>query len=124
MSWFLWLSGTAFLLGAALPLLIAPLRWGRALRWNPEPDTTGFATYLGRCLGGVTLVLVAYSFRAAPAPEDHPWIVELLLSVSALFAGIHILGAIEGRQPWTETLEIAMYIGFFLVGLWLYVGFR
>lgn len=122
LSWFLWVMGALFLFGAGIPLLLSPRWWGRAFRWNVPDDLDPFTVYLGRCLGGVSLALVAFAFRAAPEPESHRWLVELLLTIAVIFAAIHTLGAVQRRQPWTETLEIAMYVGIFAIGLWLLVG--
>ncbi len=120
MSYFLWICGMAFLIGSALPLLFAPAWWGRRFGWVVQKDETGFTTYLGRCLGGVALGLVYAAFRAAPTPEDHALLVEMLLLVSAVFAGIHIIGFLERRQPWFETFEIGMYLAICAIGGWLH----
>lgn len=121
LSWFLWILGAMFLFGAGIPLLLSPKRWARAFKWTVPDDLDAFTVYLGRCLGGVSLALVVFVFRAAPEPENHRWLVELLLLIAVIFAAIHTLGALQRRQPWTETLEIAMYIGIFAVGLWLLI---
>lgn len=122
MSYFLWICGTAFLLGSALPLLFAPAWWGRRFGWAVEKDRSGFTTYLGRCLGGAALGLVYGAYRAAPAPEAHPLLIEILLLISAVFAVVHIVGHLQRRQPWFESVEIAMYLGICAVGGWLHWG--
>jgi hypothetical protein len=108
--------------GGGTPLLIAPIRWGRAFKWELPDSRSDFTVYLGRCLGGVALVLVVFAFRASPEPEQHPCVVELLLSISAISAAIHIVGPAQGAQPWTENLEIAMYVAICASGLWLHLA--
>jgi len=107
-SVFLWGAGVAFLLVFALPLFFVPMRWARVFQWQ-LPEHTDLAVYLGRCLGGVALAIVVCCFRAAPDPTAHPLLFELLTLACALMTFVHIRGAIEGRQPWTETAEIALY---------------
>ncbi|MFP4281264.1 MAG: hypothetical protein ACLFR7_02275 [Opitutales bacterium] len=46
-SWFLWLGGLAFFLGAALPLLLVPMRSGQAFGWKPAAGD-GFTPALKR----------------------------------------------------------------------------
>lgn len=121
LSWFLLVSGVVFLVSTALPLLFAPAAWGRALGWE-VPSDSPFTVYLGRCLGGVATVLALFTLRAAPDPSAHGTLIEVLLATAALFTIIHIVGAIEGKQPMIENLEIGMYVLLFALGTWLYLG--
>lgn len=107
-SLFLWGAGGAFLVIYALPLLLVPMRWAKAFLWF-EPENTDLPIYLGRCLGAVAVAIVLCCFRAAPAPASHPILFELLAIVGALLTVVHIVGGVQGKQPWTETAEIAMY---------------
>ena len=121
-SWFLWIGGAFFLGAYALPLLIVPLHWARWFRWS-IPIDDHLSIYLGRCLGGVAVALVWVCFRAAPQPPAHPLAWELLIIASALLTGVHLWGALRRIQPWTETVEIAMYAGLTAMAAWLYAGF-
>lgn len=118
-SWFLWIVGTAFFLGAAAPLVIAPARWGKAFGWKPRSDDP-FATYLGRCLGGVAVALSLATFRAAPDPPAHLDTLEILLAAATALLAVHIWGAIRRSQPWQENAEILMYLAIVVPGFWLY----
>ena len=117
-SVFLWGAGAAFLVVFALPLFLIPMRWARAFQWE-LPEHTDLAVYLGRCLGGVAIAIVVCCFRAAPEPAAHPVLFELLAVACGLLTAVHIRGAVEGRQPWTETAEIALYGVLTAVALWL-----
>ncbi|MFO7567865.1 MAG: hypothetical protein R6X02_34815 [Enhygromyxa sp.] len=118
-SWYLWIVGLAFLLGAALPLLFAPLWWAGKFGWEVS-SAPPFAVYAGRCLGGVALVLSLATLRAAPAPADHRGALEILLGSAGLLLLVHLWGALRGQQPWQETAEIAMYVLVLAVGLYLF----
>ncbi|RAL20200.1 hypothetical protein DL240_18455 [Lujinxingia litoralis] len=118
-SWFLWIVAVAFFLGSALPLLLVPLRWGRAFGWT-LPAEDRFTVYLGRCLGGVAVVLSLATFRAATAPASYLGTLEILLGAATALLAVHIHGALSGGQPWQENAEIAMYAGIVIPGLWLY----
>jgi len=102
-------------LGAfAVPLLLSPLKWARRLRWQ-VPEDTDLAVYLGRSLGAVAVALSLGGLLAARDPWRHRIVFQMAAVAAALLAGVHIRGAVEGKQPWTETAEIpfwtAMAIG-------------
>lgn len=108
-SWFLWSAPTLFLLVYGLPLLVAPLWWARLFRWRVGGDDD-LTVYLGRCLGAVAIAVIACAYRAAPAPAANPILFELIAVIGILLAGVHAWGALRRRQPWTETVEIALYV--------------
>ncbi|QDU65387.1 hypothetical protein [Engelhardtia mirabilis] len=120
-SWFLWIVGVAFLLGSAVPLFLVPLKWGRAFGWR-LPTEQAFTVYLGRCLGGVALVLSAATFRAAPDPESHLESLEILLGSAAALLLVHVWGALRREQPWQENVELLMYATIVGYGGYLYAG--
>jgi len=102
-------------LGAvALPLLVSPLKWAKRLRWQ-VPEDTDLTVYLGRSLGAVAVALSLGGLWAARDPWRHRIVFQIAAAAAALLAGVHVRGAIEGKQPWTETAEIpfwaAMAIG-------------
>jgi len=120
-------KSSAFLLGAgstglvvfAMPLLLSPLRWARALRWR-VPDDTDLTVYLGRSLGAVAVALTVGALRAARRPEEHRIIFEVGFLTGALLAAVHVWGALQRRQPWTETAEIAFWSGITAAALLAY----
>jgi hypothetical protein len=109
-QWFLWIVSSVFLLAYALPLTFAPLRWARVFRWRVDGDND-LTVYLGRCLGVVALVLVAAGFRGAADPAWRDVVLEIFAAAAFLLGIVHVWGALTKRQPWTETVEIAVYFG-------------
>jgi len=107
-SLYLWVGGSAFLVLFGLPLLIVPITWARLFRWW-IPDDERLARYLGRSLGAVVVPLMGVLLRAAPTPERFPWLFELSAAICALLMLVHVVGAVERSQPWTETIEIGVY---------------
>jgi hypothetical protein len=107
-SWFLVLGGGFFLLGFGLPLLLAPIHWARLFRWW-LPEDLRLARYLGRSLGAVVVPLMVFLLRAAPRPEAYPWLFELSTAIAGVLVVVHVVGAIERSQPWTEHVEIGVY---------------
>jgi hypothetical protein len=49
------------------------------------------------------------ALRAARRPEEHRIIFEVGFLTGALEAAVHLWGALQRRQPWTETAEIAFW---------------
>jgi len=109
-SWFLLIAGLVFTFAFALPLLFVPLRWAQLFRWK-LPAETDLTVYFARCLGAVAVALVGACFLAVPHPEQHLLLFDLVTIAGAMLAGVHAWGAIARTQPWTETLEIALYAG-------------
>jgi hypothetical protein len=105
---FLLVSGGAFLVACALPLLFAPFAWARAFRWY-LPRDTDLAIDFGRCLGAVATAICAACFVAAPHPEENVILFDVIGIVGVLMVGVHGWGAVRKVQPWTETAEIPLY---------------
>ncbi len=120
-SYFLWAAGGLFLVVFALPILFAPLAWAKVFQWK-LPERTELTVYFGRCLGAVATAVVVVCFRAAPRPQENKLLFELILVAAVLLTAIHIWGAIRREQPWTETVEIALYGGLALLTAWIYSG--
>jgi hypothetical protein len=90
------------------PLLLSPLKWARRLRWR-VPEDTDLAVYLGRSLGAVAVALSLGGLWAARDPWRHRIVFRIAGMAAVLLAGVHVRGAMEGKQPWTETAEIALW---------------
>jgi hypothetical protein len=96
-------------LGAvALPLFLSPLKWAKRLRWR-VPEDTDLTVYLGRSLGAVAVALSLGGLWAARDPWRHRIVFKIAGVAAALLVGVHVRGAIEGKQPWTETAEIPVW---------------
>jgi hypothetical protein len=100
----------------ALPIFLAPLRWARLLGWR-VPEHTDLAVYFGRCLGAFVLVIEALMLRAGLTGADLLLTYQAITLVAALMVVVHVWGALQGIQPWLETLEIGMYGGLFVLNL-------
>ena len=109
-SWFLWLTAALFLVVYALPLLLCPFAWARVFLWKVN-DQDELALYFGRCLGAVALAIVIVLARVAPTASVHGIIFDLVGLAGALLAAVHVYGALRRQQPWTETVEIVLYVG-------------
>ena len=109
-SGFLWLLSLLFLVCFAVPLLFAPLAWARVFRWKVE-SADHLTLYFGRCLGAVALAIVVCCARSAPRASAFPVVFDLIILAGGLLAGVHIWGALRRQQPWTETVEIVLYLG-------------
>lgn len=109
-SLFLLAASSIGLLAFALPLLLWPLRWARALRWR-LPQDTDLAVYLGRSLGAVATALSVGGLLAARDPWRHRIVFPMAALAAFLLTGVHVWGAIRRRQPWTETVEILFWAG-------------
>ena len=120
-SWFLWAAAALFLAVYAVPILVAPLWWARRFRWT-MPEHTHLAVYFGRCLGALAVAVVVLCIRAAPHPQEHTTVFELLVVAGSLLTGVHVWGAVRRQQPWTETAEIALYGLLTIVAYVIYRG--
>jgi hypothetical protein len=107
-SIFLLTASGVGLIAFALPLLLSPLRWAKVLRWRVPADSD-LTLYLGRSLGALAVTLTLGGIRAA----FDPWRNRILFPMAAVAAGlltlVHIVGAVQRRQPWTETAEILFW---------------
>ena len=93
----------------ALPIFFVPLAWARVFRWR-IPQDTDLAVYFGRCLGAFILVIEAQMLRAGLNGAGLLFTYQALLGVSASMVLVHVWGALRRIQPWTETLEIGMFV--------------
>jgi uncharacterized YccA/Bax inhibitor family protein len=110
-------TGVAF----ALPILLVPLTWARAFRWN-LPQDTDLAVYFGRCLGVLAVVLTGFALRAASSGSGVEQIFQIVIVVFIGMTIVHVVGAIQRVQPMTETVEIAFWAGLIALGLAFYPG--
>ena len=107
-SLFLLVASSIGLLVFALPLLFSPWRWARRLRWR-VPEDTDLTVYLGRSLGAVATAVSVFGLLAARDPRSHRIVFPMTALAAFLLTGVHIWGAVQKRQPWTETAEIAFW---------------
>ena len=103
----------------ALPIFLMPLTWARWFGWR-IPQERDLAIYFGRCLGAFVLILEALLLRAGLSGASIVLAFQLLLAVAAMMVIVHIWGAIRRIQPISETLEIGMYSGMFLLAVLFY----
>lgn len=93
----------------ALPIAAAPLYWAKLMLWR-QPEDRDLAVYFGRCLGAFLLVIEFLMFRSAYTGQGLLITFECLALVWLLMIVVHVVGAIEGTQPITETLEIGLWV--------------
>ena len=108
---FLLLSGVLFLFAFALPLLLATRVWARVFRWPGADEASPLAMYFGRCLGAAAVAITGVALRYAGSPAHQPLLLELIALAGAILTGVHVWGAVERSQPWTEDAEIVLYAG-------------
>ena len=107
-SLFLLAASSIGLLVFALPLLLSPLRWAKRLRWR-VPEDTDLTVYLGRSLGALATAVSVSGLLAARDPRRHRIVFPIAALAGFLLTGVHVWGAIQKRQPWTETVEILFW---------------
>ena len=105
----------------ALPLFVAPLAWARLFHWR-LPGETDLAVYFGRCLGAFVLIVDALMLRAGATGEGLGFTFQVLLAVATLMIIVHVWGALQRIQPITETLEVCMYAGIFILTILFYAS--
>ncbi len=118
-STFLRVVAIITLVAFAIPISLAPLKWAMALRWEVDARP-GLALYFGRCLGVVALVLVWASWHAASHPALQPFYFNILIGSTGLLTLVHVVGALQKVQPWTETAEIPFWAGLMALALLFY----
>lgn len=111
--------GTAVLF--SIPIALAPLAWARALRWRVD-GPNDLALYFARSLGALALVLSWAAWDAAGEPSIQPYYFKLYIGITALLTVVHIVGAVQKVQPWTETAEIPFWGTLAALGLLFYPG--
>jgi len=101
------------------PIFLVPLSWARWFGWR-IPQETDLAVYFGRCLGAFILIVEALMLRAGLTGVGLAFTYQVLLGVAAMMVLVHIWGALRRIQPVSETLEIGMYSGMFLLAVLFY----
>ena len=110
---------TILTLAFSIPISLAPLAWARAFRWTVDAQSD-LALYFGRCLGVLALTLSGAAWYAAGHAGLQPFFFAIFISVAALLAVVHVVGAVQKVQPWTENAEIPFWGGLALLGLLFY----
>ena len=118
-SEFLRVTAVLVTLAFSIPIAVAPFAWARVLRWDVDAQPN-LALYFGRCLGVVALVLSWAAWNAAGHPDLQPFYFQIFIGIAALMTVVHIVGAVQRVQPWTETAEIPFWAGLALLGLAFY----
>lgn len=93
-------------LAFAMPFIVAPAGWGRAMQWT-VPAERDLMVYFARCLGLLALSVNAVGLCGALARAEF---LAAYCAISAVFSAtmvpLHVYGWLRGQQPWTETAEI------------------
>lgn len=118
---YLFVTGAGTLLAFGLPILLTPVRWARVFQWD-IPEDLRLARYFARSLGSVAVAIgvgaVYLSFQADPPRV----FVLVMVLAGVLLTAIHIVGAVERSQPWTETVEILFWLALTVWGFTVYRG--
>lgn len=118
-SWYLAISTSFFVVVVALPLLFAPLTWARWFGWKIPEGNTDLTVYFGRCLGASALAMIIAVAHGIPDPKSHHLLFDLVAIVTGLMILIHVWGAIHKTQPFSETVEIAVWTLAFVFAVWI-----
>jgi hypothetical protein len=103
----------------SVPIFFAPLTWARALRWNVDAQPH-LALYFGRCLGAFALVMSWTAWHVAAQPPAQAIVFRMLIGFTSLMVVVHMVGAVQNVQPWTETAEIPFWAAFAILALMFY----
>lgn len=116
---YLYMVGVSMLVAFGIPLLVVPVRWARAFRWEvSQPDN--IVIFLARSLGIFISLVAIFAFKVTVVPAAKPFFFDLVLWLLASMTALHAYGAIRKTQPITETVEIIMWVALFLVTLCFY----
>lgn len=118
-SWFLLSVSVFFVALYAIPLLWSPFMWARWFQWRVPEGRSDVTVYFGRCVGGLALAILAMVVQAIPDPLGHRFVFELIGWVGGAMVYVHVLGAIQRIQPWTENVEIFLFGAVAAVSLWI-----
>ena len=116
---FLALFPLLILLFFGLPMLIAPLTWGRAIGFR-LPEHTDLTVYFGRSLGVAISGLALAAYGASSFAPAQGVIMDGLILTAFLYVLTHVHGAVMRIQPLIETLEIAFFSSLVLLMLAVY----
>jgi hypothetical protein len=116
---FLYVIGVASLLFFGLPILVTPLGWARAMRWD-IPQQRDLAMLLGRSLGLIISTIAIFAFRVTQIPVAKPFFFDLILCIFVEMFLLHVFGAVRKAQPITETFEIILWAVLSLLTLGFY----
>lgn len=108
-SWFLLLSVVFFVVVYGVPLCVAPLRWARWFQWELPTGNNDLTIYFGRCTGALAVTIIVMAIQGISDPKGHLMVFDFIALACGLLTVLHIWGAIQRMQPWTETAEIVMY---------------
>jgi hypothetical protein len=116
---YLYIAGVSMLITFGIPLLVVPLRWARAFRWEvPQPEN--LVAFLGRSMGILISLLAVFAFKVTYTPAAKPFFFDLMLWLFVSMFALHVYGAIRKTQPITETVEILLWVVLFLITLCFY----
>ncbi len=116
---YLYVAGVAMLATFGIPLLVVPLRWARAFRWEvPQPEN--LVVFLGRSLGILISLLAVFAIKVTSSPAAKSFFFDLMLWLFMAMIALHAYGAIRKTQPITETVEILLWVALFLITLCFY----
>jgi len=116
---YLVIVGVATLVFFGLPVIVAPMSWARALRWE-LPQQRDLTNIFGRSLGIVISIIAIFAFRVTQIPAAKPFFFDLMLWTFVGMLLLHIYGAIRKTQPVTETIEIGLWVILTLLTLCFY----
>jgi hypothetical protein len=116
---YLYVAGVAMLATFGIPLLVVPLRWARAFRWE-VPQSENLVVFLGRSLGILISLLAVFAVKVTGSPAAKPFFFDLMLWLFVAMIALHAYGAIRKTQPITETVEILLWVALFLITLCFY----
>ena len=102
-----------------LPMLIAPMAWGRIIGFR-LPDQTDLTVYFGRSLGVAISGLALAAYGASSFAPAQGVVMDGLILTAFLYVLTHVHGAVMRIQPLIETLEIAFFSTLVLVMLAVY----
>ena len=102
-----------------LPMLFAPMAWGRMIGFR-LPEHTDLAVYFGRSLGVALSGLALASYGASTYAPAQGVVMDGLILTAGLYVLTHIHGALMRIQPMIETLEIAFFSSLVLLMLAVY----
>lgn len=104
------------LLAFSLPIFLMPAKWAGMLQWK-LPEDTDLCWYFARCLGSFALVTNLFFLRAAWTGFGTEVLMQFFAAFCLMMVLVHIWGALERTQPWTETAEIGLWLAFLVLTL-------